>query len=259
MGHAVTSDRLVCGCQETQSGDRRSGVGSAKPSIDIDAADRERALDRGVEGRHSASSRTVVGDHQQSRHVPNDPTAIAPDPTAQTRLPVERRKHRLEVWDDRLDLHDHETTGPRMEGQDVDRTALATDVERHLGHRLPARLGQARDRGVHEPGVCHVEKAIERLAVPAEANLDAGSEGTGDGLDRPDREPVRPPQLDPRDAGSRHASRQGEIALTPTASSPKRPKTASETDRFHRHQGWPTALIRGSPSRLWSAVRAAGW
>ena len=84
-----------------------------------------------------SAGRSVIRQDEQPRHGANAPAAFPCDLDREPRLAVEGSEHRLHVRDHGLDLDDEQRPGRFVEGEDVDRSALAADVERDFRRDLP--------------------------------------------------------------------------------------------------------------------------
>ncbi len=87
---------------------------------------------------HATSSGPIIGQHEQSGDGVRSPPAVPGDLRGKADLAIERAEHRLQVWNDGLDLDDKKRAACRVKGKDVDRPTLAVLVECHLGRVLPA-------------------------------------------------------------------------------------------------------------------------
>ena len=114
--------------------------------------------------------------------------------------------------------------------EDIDRPALRPDPEGRFRNGRPAGDLESSDHCVHEMRVIAVEQAIEVLALPHDAQGQAGTQMVGNAAQRSHRETVGPATLDPRDGGVRQASASPELILGPVAPSPKCAKRESEAD-----------------------------
>lgn len=86
-----------------------------------------------------------------------------------------------------------------MEAENVDGTALATEVERGLGGHGPAIRREDCDHTLNEVRVACIQQPIEPLTLPEQPDIDACAQLGGDTHQRVNREPVGPPTLDPAD------------------------------------------------------------
>ena len=89
-----------------------------------------------------------------------------------------------------------------MECQNVDRAALAADVERHLGGGDPLRGSEHGEQLVHEHRVSRVEESVQALRVPQKADIDAGAEFRGDPAQGQDGHAISLAALDSTDDGT---------------------------------------------------------
>jgi hypothetical protein len=122
-----------------------------------------------------------------------------------------------------------------VEGEDVDRSALAADVERHFGGDLPTRGAQESDHPLDETRVAFVEEPVESFTLPEQSNVDPSSQGSGDRDERVQGDPVRPTTLDPPDDRPRHTSHLGEPTLRPAPPPTESPDPETKPDDVH---GW---------------------
>ena len=79
-----------------------------------------------------------------------------------------------------------------------------------------------------------VDQAIERLASPAEVQLELAVERPRHVIEVAERDPVHLSQLDPADDAPRQAASFGEVDLAPSPSMTERPDGSSEPKRVHR-------------------------
>ena len=82
---------------------------------------------------------------------------LACDGQSQASLAVETEEHRLNVRNDRLDLADDHHTTSWVEGEDVDRTAFATDRERDFNAYVVTEGLKSPNHNVDDRGVGLVE------------------------------------------------------------------------------------------------------
>jgi hypothetical protein len=68
-----------------------------------------------------------------------------------------------------------------------------------------------------------VEQAIERLAVPQDANVEPGTERSRDSAQLSEWDRIELPQLDPRNLALGTTRLVGDIQLAPTSSTTERP------------------------------------
>jgi hypothetical protein len=116
--------------------------------------------------RDAPPRRPGVRDDEDPADAPANPASVARYLEGQAGLPVECEHRGLQVGDHRLDLDDEDRAGLRMEGKDIDRSALASDVERDLDRDIPRQSAQCVRDDLDELGVVGVQQAVQRLSVP---------------------------------------------------------------------------------------------
>lgn len=102
----------------------------ADPPLDLDGSGGQRRPEGGGMVLDAASRRPVMSEHEQAGHRRDVPPALPCDIASDAALSVDGHEHRLHVGHDRLHLDDQERSGRWVECEDVDRSALATDIER---------------------------------------------------------------------------------------------------------------------------------
>jgi hypothetical protein len=121
-----------------------------------------------------------------------------------------------------------------MECEEIDRSALAVDVERHFGRALPAVRVQPAHEPVHDLGVPAVEEPVEVLATPVDATHESRREWCEQALERRNREAIGATLLDSGHQTARHSSLSGQVLLPPSTPEPKRSNAAAKTNDIHR-------------------------
>ena len=110
------------------------------------------------------------------------PAALVRDARGETNLPIQRRKHRLDIRHDGLHLDQEEHPSCRVPRENIKRASLASDHERDLSGDVPAYGSKPAHHHVHEPCMRRIEHPIHRFAIPAEPEIQACSEGVGDSV-----------------------------------------------------------------------------
>jgi len=126
---------------------------------------------------------------------------------------IERYQGCLNVRYDGLDLDDEKNPRDGVECQNIDRSALAPHVERHLGRDEPAGSGEQAHDLLDQRRVVGIEEAIETLAVPREPADHPGAKRPRDLFERLDGHAVGMALLDPRDRAARDPGFVGQIVL----------------------------------------------
>jgi hypothetical protein len=121
-----------------------------------------------------------------------------------------------------------------VEGQDVDRAAFASDVERDFDRGQPSGRGQDPNRRLDERGVAGVEESIQGFALPEQPDNQPGVEALSDPIEKPERDAVRPATFDSRDDRPRHTDEIGEILLAPLPPKTQCPDRQPDPDDIHR-------------------------
>jgi hypothetical protein len=104
-----------------------------------------------------ASRCPALSHEQDSGYAAWAPALFCRHCACQASLAVEAEDHRLDVGDDRLDLADDYDTGSGVEGEDVDRTAFATDRERDFNAYVVTESLKSPNHNVDDRGVGLVE------------------------------------------------------------------------------------------------------
>ena len=249
----MTCTRVGCTWQEYQARERGSiagggrstggdlaapaSGGSLKPSSNRPAARRERTGEGGGVRRDPPTCGSVFAHHEEPSKPCRPPFAPTRDLARQPRLPVERDEGSLDVRDHRLHLDDEQRRRRRVEREDVNRAAFASDRERDFGRDLPAEGCEPPHDRLHERGVRLVQQSVERLAVPEQPAVEPCAECIGERAEHPDRQPICPASFDAGDGRSGDARVPREVDLSPPASPPQRPNRESEPNRIHRGEG----------------------
>lgn len=96
-----------------------------------------------------------------------------------------------------------------------------------------------------------VEESVERLAVPAEAEVDSGPECLGDPFEPAGRDAAAVPAFDAGDEGRTDPDGLGEVTLPPAAAQAERADPATESNHVHVDSVTLTAYLsitRAGPS-----------
>ncbi|HET7027209.1 MAG TPA: hypothetical protein VFI28_05925 [Candidatus Limnocylindrales bacterium] len=120
-----------------------------------------------------------------------------------------------------------------MNGQDVHRPSLASQVERDLDFGLPAVSVQDANECVGGRGMRGIQQAVEGLAVPAQADVKPSLEGFGQPLEVGHRHTAEKAAFGPRDQTPRHAGMVGEVLLAPPEPDPKSADLLTESHHVH--------------------------
>jgi len=249
----MTCARVGCTWQEYQARERGSiagggrstggdlaapaAGGSLKPSSNRPAARRERTGEGGGVRRDPPTCGSVFAHHEEPSKPCRPPSAPARDLARQPRLPVERDEGSLDVRDHRLHLDDEQRRRRRVEREDVNRAAFASDRERDLGRDLPAEGCEPPHDRLHERGVRLVQQSVERLAVPEQPAVEPCAECIDERAEHPDRQPICPASFDAGDGRPGDARVPREVDLSPPASPPQCPNRESEPNCIHRGEG----------------------
>lgn len=110
---------------------------------------------------------------RQDEHAPDGhglPAALAGNGRPNPRLAMDTGQGRLDVRHDGLDLDHEQDARDRVPRKDVDRAALARDLEGHLRECDSALDGKQTEHLLDHPGVIAIEQTIELLALPQDPN-----------------------------------------------------------------------------------------
>lgn len=148
---------------------------------------------------HAATRRPALGDDEHLPYRRRTPAAASGDLLGVPDLAVEGRQHRLNVWDDGLDL-DHERGRRRLvPGQDVDRAALTADRIGDLRDDIPAALSKKADHLLNECCVICIEEPIGGLTLPIDPDERPRVKRRSDSGERIEPHSPRTAALDPSD------------------------------------------------------------
>lgn len=167
---------------------RERSRGFSKPATHPRAAIRKGGGVQGGELGNPPARCRRVADDKKPRDTAAGPTAFASDLGSKSSLAIEPVQRRLRVRHDRLHLDDEHDSCQSMEGQDVDRAALAPDRERDLDGHLPAGRTKEKHRRIDEPSVRLIEQSVECLPIPSKADVDGGTNRRRDRPERSDRD-----------------------------------------------------------------------
>jgi len=176
----------------------------------------------------------TVADDEEPAHGHGLPTTLTRNLESEARLPVERRKHRLLIGNDRFDLDEEDDPATRMPGQHVDGSTFSSDPERRFEDDLPSGDPKHRCDELGQACVVGIKEAIECLAVPIEPEVEARSERLSDLLQVPDRHPARLPELDSHDLAAVQPGCIGQILLAPLPAMTQRADPAAEPNQIYR-------------------------
>ena len=179
------------------------------------------------------ATRPLVWQDQHPRGDGRWPTALPGHGSGDAGLPVDSGEHRLDVGDDGLDLDNQQQAGRRMPSEDVDRSALSPDRVADLGNRDPARGSEPSYDRVDQGGVALVQQAVQSLALPEDAQVEAGPERFSDRVDGSDRAQT---DLAALDSGDRRLGRPCPICqlrLRPGTATAERAEGEAESDGVH--------------------------
>lgn len=185
-------------------------------------------------GGHAPACRSTFCEDEHASHTPHRPASLPRDLTYQAGLAVEHEQRGLHIGHDRLDLDGEDRPRRRMESQDVDRTAFATNVEGRLDDHLPAQRPQLGCHDVDQRCVIWVQESIERLAIPAEMKIQPGRERANDAIELSERQLIATADFEAPDHGAGGLCRRSQIDLAPAATASKRANLPTEPDRVHR-------------------------
>lgn len=174
-----------------------------------------------------------VPDHEERRDSPGSQPSISRDGVSKSRFPILSGEHRLHIRNDRFHLDDEQGRGLLMPGEDVDRTALATDRKGDFGDDLPPRLSEHDQNCLDQSRMLGIEEAIGCLAVPVHAERHASAQLLDDRFQPPDREPSSAAALDSGDQRLREARPLREVQLAPTAPMAQRSHDSTEAHSIH--------------------------
>jgi hypothetical protein len=177
-GHPVRSATPGGKWQEQEPG--QGPGGPPQPRTNRSPSCREGRPVGRFEQLHTASRGRGFADDQQTANLSARPPPIAGDLRCESGFAVQRRDHRLRVRHHRLDLDHEHGRGRSVERQDVDGPALATDSERGLDSRLPARTIEPLENRLDEHRMSRVEQSVETLAMPPNGDV----QRTAKGLDK---------------------------------------------------------------------------
>jgi hypothetical protein len=152
---------------------------------------------------------------------------------SESSLSVEAEDHRLNIGDDGLDLADDHDTTSWVEGEDVDRTAFATDRERDFNAYVVTEGLKSPNHNVDDRSVGLIEQPVQTLAMPADRQLDLGVDRLADRVQRAERDPADAAQLDPADRVLRDPCSSGDVALAEALPAAQRTDRAAEANHVH--------------------------
>ena len=161
-----------------------------QPPTHLPTSSRKDGCIRRSEPGDASPRRGRIADDEQSRYPAAFPTTLPGQMLSQSCLPVEAVQGRLRVGNHRLHFDDEDDPGCPVEGEDVDRAALAPDRERHFDSDVPTGRPEQEHESVHQPRMGLVQKPIQALAPPTEPNVDRGSNSRGDAPQGTDSDPV---------------------------------------------------------------------
>ena len=156
----------------------------------------ERGSEQHVEAGHAPSRGRCLGDHEEPSHDTGVPATATANPRRQPELPIERRDRGLRIRNHGLDLDHEQGTSGLHPSEDIDGATLAEVAEGDFDRRLPAALVERAEHLVDKGRVGSIEQAIQRLAVPSNADVDVGAEGRSCRDKRLDRDASKLPALD---------------------------------------------------------------
>ena len=163
-------------------------------------------------------------------HVP----PAAPDHVArESGFAIQTVKGRLRVRDDRLDLDDEQGAEQWMEGEDVDRPALAPDRERDLDLNNPTKAPKESHEGIDQGRMRLVHQSVEALASPSKVEVDVRAKSSRRLDERAHRDTIELAPIDRSDQGTREAGTDGHVPLAALESDPQRAELASESEGIH--------------------------
>src|ERR671918_463529 len=140
-------------------------------------------------------------------------------------------KQVLEVDQKRLDLDDHERSGPGLERQQIDPSALAPLVEARLELCHEVAAAEPGRQRLDDRGVFLVRYSMEVASATDKSDLDAQIEHrrmTLEGVKR-----ARPAAFVTPDCRRREACPGGDVLLWPVSPNPEHAEQASRDDRAH--------------------------
>lgn len=140
-----------------------------------------------------------------------------------------------------------------MPRNEIHRAALSADAERHLGTDAPCGGSEALRHDLDQVRVILIEESIERFPVEVEPQVDPRSERMCDAIERLDRDPVAPPELDARDDRLADSRFGREIDLAPPTAHAQRANATAESNEIHDNHAGP----RRSPAD-WQGPRTIG-
>ena len=120
-----------------------------------------------------------------------------------------------------------------MPGEDVDRPALAGDMEADFGRGEPAIARQHMEHLLDDPRVVAIQQSIQLLAAPEHAHMETRTEVQQDPFELPDCEPIRKASLDPRDLRPGQPAPPAQLHLCPAVLPSKRTNLEPNPDRVH--------------------------
>jgi len=164
-----TLDLVACCHHEPLTRDQArhwTGRGS-QPPIDLRAPCRKGVGECGRVAVDAAARRARFRQYEQARYVPDRPSAFVCDLRSQSDFPVQRGQQATDVGHDCLDLYDQQRPGGPVVRQDVDDSALAEHIERHLRRNLPAFVDESPQHGFDQACVSPITKSIDTLASAA--------------------------------------------------------------------------------------------
>ena len=146
----------------------------------------------------------------------------------------ERPQHRLQVREGRLDLDDQKNSLPRMPREDVDRSAIAVEVEGELRDHIPVQLAQHTDDMVDDRRVGTVHKPIRFASAPRRAHPEANVEHLGDTPGGGQANVLQPAVLEIRHDTLAHPGTLRNVSLSQVHPDPHRSKHAPDLAVIHR-------------------------
>ena len=120
-----------------------------------------------------------------------------------------------------------------MVGEQVDRPALPTDVERDLDGHIPSQQAEAGRGLIDHRSVIRIEQAVETLALPCDEQLQARGQRPDDRVDMAHRHVIGSTCLHAPHHRARNSGSTSQVGLPPSPSPPKGPDLTPEPDRIH--------------------------
>jgi hypothetical protein len=128
-----------------------------EPREDPSTLDWERGSEQSLVHSNPASRCPALSHEQDSGHTEGAPALFGSHRASEPSLAVETEEHRLNVRNNRLDLGDDHHTTSWVEGEDVDRTPVATDRERDFNAYVVTEGLKSPNHNVDDRGVGLVE------------------------------------------------------------------------------------------------------